>query len=210
MDRGRRVTVAGNRYVRGETVYTVCRPGGGIEKRRYATVLDVGARGVHVQFDDDGEKAWLSSQRAIRLPEEKEEHGSVIDKPAPIPQTATAKTRGGNLAALTVSVTAPAPVIPAPATVERAPKPATILDAIEADGVNPFAMWRQMGRELVGRAREKVSVAEARVASASRDVTDAESLLALMRASHAEAMERAEMARRELAELERVVKTEAA
>lgn len=201
--------MAGNRFVRGETVYTLCRPGGGIEKRRYGTVLDVGARGAYVQFDDDGEKAWLSSQRANRLPKNEEERDDVIDKPAPTTAAPTTpKTRGGSALPALTGVAAPAPS-PAPVA-PKADSPAALLAAIEADGVNPFAMWREMGRVILSRARERVSDAEARVVTAARDVADAEGLLAMARGAHAEAKNQADVARRELAELERVVKTEAA
>ena len=167
------------RHTKGDRVALVKTIAPGIAKRREGSVIDVGARGVHVRFDD-GTELW---QRA---------HDVELVASA-------AERRSARLQVVeAVPVEAPALAPPPPPV-----SPDDVLARLESSGADLVALWRALGAGLTDRKRRAVTEADDAVTRAEADVRDAEGLLADARRTLAAAKATALTARSELAQVER-------
>jgi len=166
------------RHTKGDRVALVKAIAPGIAKRREGAVIDVGARGVQIRFDD-GTELW---QRA---------HDVELVESAAV-------RRGARLQVVeAVPVEAPE-LAPAPPV-----SPDDVLARLESSGADLVALWRALGAGLTDRKRRAVTEADDAVSRAEAEVRDAESLLADARRTRAAAKARAQDARSELAVVER-------
>lgn len=171
----------------GDKVVRVTRIGNGIDKRTPCTVVDIGARGVQVRYDETRETKWA--------------HVSEFELVEP--------AKGRRATRLAVVDEDPAEIVVAAEEAPMAAPPATpvaptdALARLEASGVDLLALWKDIGAGLTERRRRAVTEADEAVTQAEADVRTAEALLADARRTLAAARAVAEDARRELAQVER-------
>lgn len=165
------------RHTKGDRVAMVKHIAPGIDKRREGAVIDVGARGVQIRFDD-GSELW---QRACDV--------ELVESAA-----ARRSTR------LQVVEAVPVGALPSPAAPAS---PDDVLARLESSGADLVALWRALGAGLTDRKRRAVIEADDEVTRAADDVREAESLLADARRTLVAAKDRAQTARSELATVER-------
>lgn len=169
------------RYQRGQSVAYVIRYGARLEKRHVGEVVEIGARGYRVRFENGREDMWL---RAAQVrPVDSDEQPEATEAPSP------------KVPALTIVPLPVAPVVAAPATPS--------VDALEAAGVDPIAAWLELGRELLGRAQAQVEREERAVVAADAEVAVARDILALAERHAVEARDRLRVATTQRAEVER-------
>lgn len=169
-----------DRFVVGDRVAQVRRIAQGIDKRREGRVIDVGAKGVQIRFDD-GTELWSPP------------HGLEVTEAVPrgrVPRLAVVD-------AVVVSDTAPIKVTGAPGDT------GDVLARLESSGVDLVALWRELGDGLTLRKRRALADAEVAREAAAADVRDAEALLADARRTLAGATAAVETARTDLAVVER-------
>lgn len=172
------------RFAVGDKVVRVTRIGNGIDKRTPCTVVDIGARGVQVRYNETHETKWA--------------HVSEFEL------VEAAKARRSTR--LAVVDEAPSAIVVAAEAAPEAPPPAAPTDALarlEASGVDLLALWKDIGAGLTERRRRVVVEADEAVTQAEGDVRAAEQLLADARRTLVAAKTSAENARRELAQVER-------
>lgn len=167
------------RYTKGDRVALVKAIAPGIAKRREGAVIECGARGVRIRFDD-GAELW---QRA---------HDVELVASA-------SERRSARLQVVEAAEVLPALAEPPPTT----PSASDVLARLEASGADLVGLWRALGAGLTERKRRAVTEAEEAVKAAEVDVREAEQLLADSRRTLAAAKAQADDARRELAVVER-------
>lgn len=172
----------------GDKVVRVTRIGNGIDKRTPCTVVDIGARGVQVRYDETRETKWA--------------HVSEFElvEPAKGRRATRLAVDDGEAPAEIVVAAEEAPMAAPPATPVA---PTDALARLEASGVDLLALWKDIGAGLTERRRRAVTEADEAVTQAEADVRAAEQLLADARRTLAGAKAHAEDTRRELAQVER-------
>lgn len=175
------------KFMKGDRVGVSTRYGNGLEKKRFGEVIAVGAKGVQIRFDDDGEEWWRPAGVVLF-----EVDGKLVrERPA--------KPR-----ALALVTDAPPVVVPPPVASAPVAAPVThrdVLQHMEASGVDLLQLWRGIGESLRERQRAAVTAAGAAVKAAEQEVADAEALLSEARTRLADALRAQEAAANGLREV---------
>lgn len=141
--------MSARRFRVGDTVVNTLSVGG-VQRRRIGTVTEVGRGNVRVQFPDLNGPVWLSVGRTLELHEPvdaRRELVAVVEVPA---------------AAVVPASTSPGPLN---------------LSALEAQGIDPLALFVALGRDLAARSAAAVDAARAELERAREEERQAEVLL---------------------------------
>lgn len=173
----------------GSRVYEILNIGRDIKKERYGVVKAATMRGAEVLFDGERHANWIPANRLRpeAPPAPPTKHAKA--KPAPTPVTQPAPTPVTQPATPAPTATEPTPEMKLPQSPDNTNNKLDI-SVMKARGLDPMAMWLELGQALKEQHQTEVADAEAEVAEARDTVKYAEEMLVEARGKLAKAVQR--------------------